>query len=540
MRYSVEGPWVHRLSVRRAIILCGLPALLSALQIRAQEQSVFRVGTRLVEVDVVVRNKNGPVTGLTKDDFTVFDCREAERDSRDPLGLTTSCKGKRQPIQVFRAAAGVFRAAGGTTSPQPSTATSALPPGAVSNRANGSGEPVTSATVLLLDQLNTSFDHKEYERSQAVKFLQSLQQNDRVAVYSLGKDLHLLQDFTDDPRKLVQAVTNLDSGLDLFPVYRGDPSIGGGGGGFGSGAFVGMYDGITLDAVKKIAQHLSGVPGRKNLVWIKETPQVALRFEDQREILTLLREANIAVYPVMVRSLKSSGVFTMRATRPAPPGMPDLGIQKAARDLGASLGGTGFADAADIAVAVRTAEQDSASAYTLGFYPAESDLDGTLHQLTVAVSRRAAAKGALELHYRTEYLATPKAPPNRTSLADVFESPLNATNIGLTAVAAPDHVNLTVNLADVQLKKQDDRWVGSLRLATRLEVNNGGVITAATPVLATVSIRLTDQELRDRLPTGLVLPLPIPPGDRTGSLRIVIQDATNGAAGSLRVSLGGK
>ncbi len=487
-----------------------------------------------MEVDVVVRDKNGPVTGLTKDDFTVSDCREADRDSRDPLGINSTCKGKRQPIQVFRAAAG-------TASPQPLPTASALPPGAVSNRANSRGEAVTSATVLLFDQLNTSFDHKGYERGQVVKFLQSFRENDRIAVYSLGKDLHILQDFTDDPGKLVQAVTNLDSGLDLFPVYRGDPSLGrGAGGGLGGGAFAGMYDGITLNALQKIVQHMSGVPGRKNLVWIKETPQVALRFEDQREILTLLREANIAVYPVMVRSLKCSGVFSMRAGRPAPPAMPDLGIQKAARDLGASLGGTGFADAADIGVAVRTAEQDSTSAYTLGFYPAESDLDGTLHQLTVAVSHKAAAKGALELHYRTEYLATPKAPPNQISLADVFDSPLNATNIGLTAAAAPDHVNLTVNLADVQLKKQEDRWVGSLRLAARLESSTGGVITAATPVLETVTIRLTDQQLRDRLTTGLVLPLSIPPGDRTGSLRIVIQDATNGAAGSLRLSLGGK
>jgi hypothetical protein len=241
-----------------------------------------------------------------------------------------------------------------------------------------------------------------------------------------------------------------------------------------------------------------------------------------------------------VRSLKESGVLNMRGGgRPRPPAMPDLGIQKAARDLGASLGGTGFGDAAEIAVAVRTAAEDSASAYTLGFYPAENDLDGTLHQLTVALSRKA-AKGELELHYRTEYLATPKAPPNRISLADVFDSPLNATNIGLTAVAAPDHVEVTINLADVQLKKQDDRWVGSFRVATRLESNNGGVITATTPVLETVSIRFTDEQLRDRLTNGLVLPLSIHPDDRNSSLRIVIQDAANGAAGSLRVSLGGK
>ena len=38
-----------------------------------QNQPTFRAGTRLVEVDVVVRNKNRPVAGLTKDDFTLFD-----------------------------------------------------------------------------------------------------------------------------------------------------------------------------------------------------------------------------------------------------------------------------------------------------------------------------------------------------------------------------------------------------------------------------------------------------------------------------------
>jgi len=164
----------------------------------------------LVEVDVVVRNKNGPVTGLNKDDFTVFDCKQADRDSRDPLGVRSTCKGKRQPIQVFRAAV--------SPASQPPAAT-ALPPGTVSNRANSRGEPVTTATVLLLDQLNTSFDHKGYGRDQVVKFLQSLRENDRVAVYSLGKNLHLLLDFTDDPQKLIQSVTKLDAGLDLFPIY---------------------------------------------------------------------------------------------------------------------------------------------------------------------------------------------------------------------------------------------------------------------------------------------------------------------------------
>lgn len=38
-----------------------------------QDRPTFQAGTRLVEVDVVVRNRNGPVIGLIKDDFTLLD-----------------------------------------------------------------------------------------------------------------------------------------------------------------------------------------------------------------------------------------------------------------------------------------------------------------------------------------------------------------------------------------------------------------------------------------------------------------------------------
>jgi hypothetical protein len=46
----------------------------------AQQQPVFHSQTRMVEVDVVVRDKHGQVTGLTKDDFTLYACKVHERD----------------------------------------------------------------------------------------------------------------------------------------------------------------------------------------------------------------------------------------------------------------------------------------------------------------------------------------------------------------------------------------------------------------------------------------------------------------------------
>jgi hypothetical protein len=63
-------------------LLPGVFASVAGLAI-AQVQPTFRVGTRLVQLDVAVLNDKTPVRGLTKDDFTLQD------------------KGKPQTIAVF-------------------------------------------------------------------------------------------------------------------------------------------------------------------------------------------------------------------------------------------------------------------------------------------------------------------------------------------------------------------------------------------------------------------------------------------------------
>src|ERR1700733_5453378 len=84
-----------------------ISAAASALQDPAP---TFRAGTRLVEVDVVARSKGAPATGLTKENFTLFD------------------NGKQQNIAFFS-----VRSPRTARSPfQPALAP--LPVGAVSNR----------------------------------------------------------------------------------------------------------------------------------------------------------------------------------------------------------------------------------------------------------------------------------------------------------------------------------------------------------------------------------------------------------------------
>jgi hypothetical protein len=230
--------------------------------------------------------------------------------------------------------------------------------------------------------------------------------------------------------------------------------------------------------------------------------------------------------------------MTGRAALPA----PEFPLWRAVRNLGASTGGAGFTDAADLHDAIRRAEQDSGSTYTLGFYPAENDLDGKLHQLTVALARRIARKDGLDLQYRNEYLAGRQEPEGTNpNLIDILDSPLDATGIGLAAAGPPVqplpaeyHLDLFVNLADIQLEQKGDRSVGSLKIAALLEPRPAGV----KPALQILPINMTREELETARASGYVVGMEITGvDDRTGAIEIVVQDAAGGAAGSLRVPL---
>ena len=126
-----------------AVFAAASPAALS--QAPDPQAATFHARTRLVEVEVVVRGKQGPITGLKKEDFTVLD------------------QGKPQRIDVFRAGP-----ADAETHAMP------LPRGAVSNRVDNLGEALPSGTVLLFDQLNTRLDFKAYERKAVLQLARSL------------------------------------------------------------------------------------------------------------------------------------------------------------------------------------------------------------------------------------------------------------------------------------------------------------------------------------------------------------------------------
>ena len=81
-------------------------------------------------------------------------------------------------------------------------------------------------TVLLLDTLNSSRQDLVQARNDMVSFLKKLPRGKRVALYTLGSQLRMVQGFTDDTDTLIAAAEQLStrphSGLHQQPRTVGD------------------------------------------------------------------------------------------------------------------------------------------------------------------------------------------------------------------------------------------------------------------------------------------------------------------------------
>lgn len=486
----------------------------------AQEQAIFHSGTRLVEVDVVVRDQpvrepgvkswfawtfdSGPPfgppgdmrKGLTKEDFTLLD------------------QGKRQQIAVFRAGTATAGLSGDTQ-------TAILPPEfdpnrAVSNRQDSRGQPLNGATLILIDFLNTDFGCLAYERIGMTKLLHSLgETDDRVALYSLGENLHVLHDFTDDPKRLKEIAAKLDEPGGKLPADIASAIKD-----YGDLLDLGraeVHGQMTLKALKLIIQHLSGVTGRKSLIWLMHHPRNV-----PPAVMAMAQQANIVLYPVLVRA---TGGELCEGTPLA-----------AADDLAAVTGARAFYDSLDLPFAIRSVEEDTTTKYTLGYYPAEDTLDGKYHMITVKLFNKAPDKQPLEVHYRPGYLATKAAiPPPPPTPEELFEGRLNSARIGLTAQATPEaehpgryDLTVLVDLHDIHLERKETRFVGAFTFSIPKPDSKGTVYTS------TVSVDLTDKELAAALENGFRVGVSGAEPE-AGEFRVVVRDRATGIAGSLRV-----
>lgn len=524
----------------------------------------IRVTTRLVQIGVIVRDKNGPVENLTKDDFAILD------------------HGKRQPIDLFSVES-VKTAAAAPTRPLAPNTFSDLPQDAAMPR---------SITIVLLDNLNTLYGTaSEYldEKSpnwmedlalrnaqlHLIEFIQELQPQDRVAVYGLRHTLHILCDFTSDREQLLAILKNYDSrsitnsrivepgrvivhsrGHDnpAADIAEGAPmsTFENKGATIRAGAANEDRGAETMAALRQIAAHVANIPGRKNLVWLSAN----LPFSGAT-MARVLSPANIAVYPVDARGLLAispmvlanipgtadaddvSGASGHLDNMPAESSQP-IGIASM-EELAGETGGQAFVNTNDITGAIRKAVEDSAVTYTLGFYLDGASLDRKFHELKVEVRRK-----DLSLRYPRGYFALPDTALTKSDaqqmLATAVRSPLESSMIPVRATLErvnqphPNTLSLAcwIDAHNIRFAQSGNARQGTMTVYV-LGQNAAGEFLHHWD--KTYDLRFTDDQFAELLNRGLQFHQDMQLHPDVTTLRVLIQDPATGSLGSLIIPL---
>jgi VWFA-related protein len=535
-------------------------ALIAGASLRAQNQgTVFRADTRLVEVNALVIDKDGhPLEGLTSADFTVLE------------------DGQPQQIDVFAVEGSVRPPAGSTTTAAaPGEPGVPLPNGEYSNRVVARAGGVT---VIVLDRLNTSFEDQKLARDQIVDFLKNIGREDRIALYVLQTGtLQILHEFTRDNASLIAALGRYQArtsrskqASDAVPVdlpKSGNPAedaefekwlkdtsqqV--------SAFYIRDRVKLTAAAFETIASHLSGVRGRKNVVWVSSA--FPLRIDEPHSATTFTAEldqaakaingANIAIYAVDARQLNTGFErAALEPTREATHGRAyDADFPKSTfeqdfrhvdtlQSVADSTGGRAFSVLGNIGKGMRQAVEDARLTYMLGYYPKDANWDGAYHTIKVTVNRPGATIRTRRGYYATRFAAADPS-TSQEALLEAIRSPLEATGLGVTARVAKGAAANTVTLVirpvpeAVSLTRLDGRWTGALDFVIAQSLPNGQTFKTFA---VKADIALTDEQHAQMLRDGFSFDRTVALRPDSHRLHVIVRDIPSGATGSLIIPI---
>jgi len=437
-------------------LMLGLPVSVysqssSPAQTPGPGDTVLHVGTKLVVVDVIVRDKNNqPIHGLKRDDFILS-------ESKVPQTLRGFDEFATNPVQPA------------AVPPMPK-----LPPG---NFTNYTPVPTSGPlNVLLIDALNTPLADQGYLRLQLAEYAKHIPPGTRIAVFGLANHLYYLQGFTSDPHVLQAFFANSKNGkssplIDSPGGQTGstaltdaltDPNApagsatitSGGGSAIMSNDISTFMEQIgvsqtrlrieeSIEAFSELAHWLANFPGRKNVIWfsgsfplgvvpnasIQNNTDIPAEDSDEfRAMTNLLTKAQVSVYPVDPRGVQTDPGFQASNTSPnqisaaRTASQNFFGNQAAEHStmqaIAADTGGEPFYNRNDLSKAVTDAINSGANYYTLAYTPSEKKTGGEYRSIQIKLTGEAAARG-LHLSYRQGYFADNlKVPAHKTGTAE--------------------------------------------------------------------------------------------------------------------------
>ncbi len=538
----------------------------------SQSGYVLKVTTRLVTLDLIATDSHGnPVRDLKPGDLQIFE------EHKSP-----------QKIEHFEYFEKLRMPGNLAANPGPSNV--------ISNQL-----PIDQLkippTVVLMDSLNTQTSNQLLSRARMIELLRTLPLDTPVAVFLLGSSLRILQGFTTDPALLRAALSQSISGSTI----QKDPQLdlqnssnyilnttAGMGSNQGLAVQVGEMQNFeneeyastvdlrakeTLGALAQIGQYLSGIPGRKNLIWISESFPISIapnpdtgndQFAGMREygdevklVANVLTDAQVAVYPMDIaglqarQSLSASENLSLPQARMTGPAVAsrltvegvDLQENQGTMDeLAQDTGGKACKNTNNLSGCVMTALKDSSSYYEISFYPQNVNWDGRYHKIVVKTSRP-----GVKLVYRRGYYAldaaslAKKQPPEdhlRQACADQLPSttiPLKVQRLAPGELGGPQgglQYDLFISAAGLASAQDGKSYNLNVRLADCEFAQKNTVFKFNEKTLAK---SVSGDVFRSWQSNGIPERIALMPGVDTRRIRFVVLDVSSGLTGAIDI-----
>jgi VWFA-related protein len=503
-----------------------LAGVLMPLPAPAQPEVVLRSHTRLIQVEVIVRDKAGkPVRGLKRGDFEVFE------------------DGKRQDVRFF---------AGGTEKPKNAVE---LPPGMISNRVSETGAR-RGVTAILIDSLNTQWRIRPRALDSLRRFLLTMQPDDRIALYTLGGQFSVLHEFTTNASSLIERLnamgnprlpsTEDQAGLILLA-----------GAGLLASTTANEEDfrqvqraNATFSALEGVASHLGGAAGWKSLIWISDgfsLTQAGTKLPTRtltngsvytgerrtletpfQQMVRALSNANVAVYPIDPRGLmglpeyEDAGQLLGKATRPWQAENSML------QQVAAATGGRAYANQNDIMGALRQVSDGAQAGYTLAYYARNEQFDGRFRTIRVKLS----GEGLTASHRKGYYAVDLKAIEHPTPLEQMRAAAagvLDSSAIGIDAKLEGGQILARIDTAELLQQAQAGFEVRCTVGVFQFDAE-GKPLDSLTDK---IEFKLDNQKAAVLAENGMSYQRPVKLNANSASVKLVVRSAANGTIGAL-------
>jgi len=369
----------------------------------AQQQPVFRTGTRLVVETVSVKDKDGkPIEGLTPKDFTLTEDGEPQTISFVEF----------QRLQTTPGTPAVA-----TPSVPASTASTPAGPSQISIPAPGDTRYRDRRLMVLYFDL-TALPPADLLRAAAAarKYIDTeMASSDLLALMTFkGGAVRVKQDFTDNRAQLRDVLLDIIFGEDKDGDGIPDPDPGTA---FGQddGEFGIFNTDRQLSALQTAVAMLRPLSAQKSLIYFSS----GLRLNGTDNQAQLRSSVNAAIRAnVVIHSIDARGLVAQAplgdATRPSPGGIGMFNgqlanaavtnfqrSQDALYALAKDTGGKALLDYNDLSQGIVQAAESLGSYYLIGYYSTHPASDGRFRRVRVSLNGGLSA----ELSYRQGYFA---------------------------------------------------------------------------------------------------------------------------------------